>query len=620
MIRVGTFALAAGMATLGGRVAVQLLEHKSAMAVQEALLDGEQAWARVIADGLQIVLEGEAPNEPARLRAIRLASGVVDASRVISNMSVASSASITPPDFAIEILRNDSGVSLIGLLPSDSDRDDLHRRVTNIAEQMPVTDLLESASFPVPDGWRSALNFAVRALADLPRSKISVTPGAVTISASADSADQKRQIEARLNDLVPDDVTMRLTVTAPRPVVSPFVFRAVIDNGVARIEACTADTVGARSRILQAAVESDFDSSDGCAIALGVPSATWGQAVSVAIAALRELGGGSLAITDADVALIAAPGTDQALFDDVVGRLTNTLPDLFELDARLPADTGAASDGPVQFIATLNDQGRLQLRGRLPDDLTNTVVETYAKASFAGSTLDMGTRVEDTGLPPGWLVRVLTGLEALSRLTTGAVTIKPDDIAIRGTAENEQTAAEISGLIADKLGDSAVFSIDLDVIAPVEVVEETGPTAEDCLAKVQQITAENKILFDPGSATLTVASGRIMDEIADVLRECMDISLEVAGYTDSQGREEMNQRLSQQRADAVLSALRSRRVPTSSFVAVGFGEADPIADNETETGREANRRIEFHLVTPEAVATPEPETETEQTTPAPAAD
>ena len=71
--------------------------------------------------------------------------------------------------------------------------------------------------------------------------------------------------------------------------------------------------------------------------------------------------------------------------------------------------------------------------------------------------------------------------------------------------------------------------------------------------------------------------------------------MEIAGYTDSQGREEMNLSLSQERADAVLTALMSRRILTSGITARGFGEADPIADNDTEEGREANRRIEFRF-------------------------
>ena len=64
----------------------------------------------------------------------------------------------------------------------------------------------------------------------------------------------------------------------------------------------------------------------------------------------------------------------------------------------------------------------------------------------------------------------------------------------------------------------------------------------------------------------------------------------------------MNQQLSQQRATAVLDALRVRRIPVKTFEAVGYGEADPIAPNDTEDGREANRRIEFKLIVPEATA------------------
>ena len=61
----------------------------------------------------------------------------------------------------------------------------------------------------------------------------------------------------------------------------------------------------------------------------------------------------------------------------------------------------------------------------------------------------------------------------------------------------------------------------------------------------------------------------------------------------------MNQQLSQARADAVLNAIMSRRVLTSNLSAKGYGESQPIADNGTEGGREANRRIEFKLLLPE---------------------
>lgn len=92
-----------------------------------------------------------------------------------------------------------------------------------------------------------------------------------------------------------------------------------------------------------------------------------------------------------------------------------------------------------------------------------------------------------------------------------------------------------------------------------------------------------------------------MDEIAELLQLCGDIPLVIGGHTDSQGREVMNQQLSQERAQAVVDALRQRRVLTASYEVRGYGEEQPIATNDTEEGREANRRIEFKLRRPEPV-------------------
>ena len=72
--------------------------------------------------------------------------------------------------------------------------------------------------------------------------------------------------------------------------------------------------------------------------------------------------------------------------------------------------------------------------------------------------------------------------------------------------------------------------------------------------------------------------------------------MEVAGHTDSQGSDEGNRKLSQARAEAVITALSARRVLTRNLTPKGYGESQPIADNDTEKGREANRRIEFVLL------------------------
>lgn len=605
-IRLAVFAAAAVGSFVGGKSAVAVVEDVSVIAVQGELLDIGHDWASVLGDGLQVIIEGEAPSEASRFRSISVAGGVVDASRIIDNMSVTDADGIAPPNFAIEILRNDKGVSLIGLVPVSTGHDDLSDRIARIADGAPVADFLEEADYPVPEDWRPALNFALRVLADLPRSKISVSAGQVDITAIAEGAGHKRELEADLTRQRPSDVTLNLLITAPRPVITPYITRFRLGEDGAAFDSCTADTVETRDMILQAAADAGMEGTANCTLALGVPSGTWGDAVSLSINALSELGSGTLTISDADIALVATMGTDADLFDRVIGDLDSTLPELFALEASLPQPPDENEAEIPQFVATLSPEGQAQLRGKVTDDLMTMTTENFAQAKFGRGAVIMGTRVTE-GLPKGWSVRVLAGLQALSHLSNGSVTVEPDTITVRGDTGNVESSAEISRLLIEKLGEAAVFDVDVTYFERLDPIAAL-PTAEECIDSVVAVTVDQKILFDPGSASITADTQPVIDQIAEMLKECTEIPMEIAGYTDSQGREEMNLSLSKNRAEAVLTALRARRIPTGSFSANGYGEADPIADNETEEGREANRRIEFRLITeevPEAVIAPE---------------
>ena len=106
------------------------------------------------------------------------------------------------------------------------------------------------------------------------------------------------------------------------------------------------------------------------------------------------------------------------------------------------------------------------------------------------------------------------------------------------------------------------------------------------------------VTFLSGSAVLTEASKQILSELSGKLSQVGDTKYEVAGYTDSLGRSDTNQKLSQQRADAVVDYLKNDLfIGEAQLSAVGYGEADPIADNGTPEGRAKNRRVELQLLT-----------------------
>lgn len=173
---------------------------------------------------------------------------------------------------------------------------------------------------------------------------------------------------------------------------------------------------------------------------------------------------------------------------------------------------------------------------------------------------------------------------------------------VKGNTGNATAPAIVTNLLISKLGQTAEADLDITYLrnwTPPQAL----PTPDECIASIENVTDGRKIVFDPGSATLTSDSQPILDDIAEILQRCPDIRLQIAGYTDSQGGEEMNQNLSQTRADSILNALRIRRIPIATFTAIGFGEADPIADNDTADGRESNRRIAFSLTKTEEETT-----------------
>ncbi|NOZ89921.1 MAG: OmpA family protein, partial [Epsilonproteobacteria bacterium] len=78
-------------------------------------------------------------------------------------------------------------------------------------------------------------------------------------------------------------------------------------------------------------------------------------------------------------------------------------------------------------------------------------------------------------------------------------------------------------------------------------------------------------------------------------KNCPNTIITIAGHTDSDGNEAYNQRLSENRANAVKQYLINHGVNASRLEAIGYGETQPIADNSTKEGKEKNRRIEFNI-------------------------
>ena len=110
-----------------------------------------------------------------------------------------------------------------------------------------------------------------------------------------------------------------------------------------------------------------------------------------------------------------------------------------------------------------------------------------------------------------------------------------------------------------------------------------------------KITFDSGILFDTNAAALRGASVSEIDKMAAVLLKYPDTNVLVEGHTDASGSDAINQPLSERRAQAVAAETIAKGVPASRVTTQGYGSTQPVADNSTMEGKQANRRVEVAI-------------------------
>ena len=106
----------------------------------------------------------------------------------------------------------------------------------------------------------------------------------------------------------------------------------------------------------------------------------------------------------------------------------------------------------------------------------------------------------------------------------------------------------------------------------------------------------DNVHFDFGKASLRPDSYNQLEELVSYLKNKDAIKVEIAGHTDNVGKEADNVKLSQQRAETLKAYLVKKGILSARIVAKGYGAAEPVADNETDEGRQLNRRTEVRIL------------------------
>lgn len=178
------------------------------------------------------------------------------------------------------------------------------------------------------------------------------------------------------------------------------------------------------------------------------------------------------------------------------------------------------------------------------------------------------------------------GLLNNSHHGTGAAVGAAIGAAVGGTAGN------LIGKHMDKVAEQA---------AAVENAKVEQITDANGLAAVK-VTFDSGILFQTNKYDLNANAKNDLAKFATVLKNNADCQVDIQGYTDSTGNDGINLPLSENRAKSVYNYLTSCGVQTSQFKNIaGYGSSNPVADNSTAAGRQANRRVEVYLYASQAM-------------------
>ena len=203
------------------------------------------------------------------------------------------------------------------------------------------------------------------------------------------------------------------------------------------------------------------------------------------------------------------------------------------------------------------------------------------------------------------LALTLIGDDLVAVSTAEPLNISVEDFALMEGLGKLEEAANVTIVPSSAVSFDFIFRANAGGTAPAPApAEETAPATaaletagdfslEACVGRFEILSRTGNIYFRPGSSRLDSASAPLLDTVADIVTRCPDLTIQIAGHTDSVGAADQNQRLSESRAASVVGYLRDKGINADRMIAVGFGEDQPVASNDTNQGRSQNRRIEF---------------------------
>jgi outer membrane protein OmpA-like peptidoglycan-associated protein len=206
--------------------------------------------------------------------------------------------------------------------------------------------------------------------------------------------------------------------------------------------------------------------------------------------------------------------------------------------------------------------------------------------------------IEGLASEDDWIGKAVALVGSLANgLENGAVRVNPvgEVVTTEGKAETRQGKFDLTVASEDFIAALQGVGFDLTdgVLGPEKPPPPTRQEVEELERTLTELIEGKVVEFEFASDELTDIGKALLDELLVPLREFSAVSIKIEGHADAQGSPERNLELSFRRAQAVVVYFVDQGADSNRFIAVGYGDTRPIADNSTEEGRQKNRRIEF---------------------------
>ncbi len=496
----------------------------------------------------------------------------------------------------LKAVKSPDGITLTGAVPSEEARIALLEAATSGTEGT-VTDAMTVGA--AAGAWTEEAGFGIAQMAGLTTGTLSATSDSYTLSGTTDG--DATALSASLNERA----GWQSFVSAPNRQIDMDgqinALESELSGLEGQVETLTAD-LGARDETV-AGLTSERDT---LAASLTAMTLLRDDAVEQTNASTAEL----VAQRDALATDLESAHVKSGVQSDTIAGLTGENDALKQSLATVTSERDTARTDLENLRASLDDtqsstaslqallseaQGQVAERDVIIEGLNGEVTDLKDQLTTQTASLNAGEQddaalraqiAEQSGMIETLTSDVAARGETILRLQGENDTLAKDvDAKTAMVAERDATVAALETSLASAGSEATTTS---NVAAPAAM-------AAQCSARAGEILQNAQINFASGTANIRDASVPTLERLTGIALACggSGMSVEIGGHTDSQGSDENNQQLSERRAQAVAQFMTDRGVPAGTLQPVGFGEAQPVGDNETVEGRQANRRISF---------------------------